>query len=412
MLDFSDKPYKFFPPRPSRFVTGLVSWLNKTFVLPGKNHRIAKIELRHADRVLPIIRSKARCLLLPNHSTHSDPQMMLEVQRRLRLPASTMAAYDVFLRGKLGAWMMQRIGCFSVDREGSDKLAMNCAVQTLVDGKRALTIFPEGNVLLMNDRVAPFLGGAAFIGMRAQKKLGADAPIYALPISMKYSHLTDVEQAIRKHVEGLETQLKMEAPADSSLRPRMRAVGMEILSRNLRQRGFMAPSDEVTDLNSVLNDCAVEIIAKLEKKIEIASKPDQSTIERVRKIRAAIHQIRIDETQKLDHRVASSWADEAILAMRILSYSGDYLSESPTLDRHSETLEKLREDLAEKILAPIGERSVVVQFGKPIYLADYLNAKKSRQALTDLTAAFEATVQEGLDEINASNSNPGARHLS
>ena len=411
MLDFSDKPYRFFAPRPNRIVAAIVSKLNRTFVLPGRNHRIKKIELRHADRVLPVIKSGASCLLLPNHSTHSDPQMMFEVQRRLRIQASTMAAYDVFLRGKLAAWMMQCVGCFSVDREGSDKLAMNCAVETLVEGKRALTIFPEGNVLLMNDRVAPFLGGAAFIGMRAQKKRGADAPVYALPISMKYSHLTDVEPAIHKHMDELESQLKIDVASDTSLRKRMRAIGLEILGRNLRQRDFVPPANEVEDLNSALNNGAMQIVEKLEKKIEIEAKAGQSPIERIRKIRAAIHQIRIDETQQLDHRVASSWADEAILAMRILSYSGDYLRESPTLDRHGETLEKFREDLSEKIVRPLGDRSVVVQFGQPINLADALAAKNSRQALNDLTTQFEQAVQEGLDEINATNTNAGARSL-
>lgn len=412
MLDFSDKPYQFFPPRPRRLVTAIAQRINRSYVLPGKRHRIEEIELRHAERVLPSVKSTSRCLLLPNHSTHSDPQLMFDVQRRLNLKASTMAAYDVFLRGTLNAWFMQSIGCFSVDRDGSDKLAMNCAVETLTKGKRALTIFPEGNVLLMNDRVAPFLGGAAFIGMRAQKKLGPDAPIFAIPISMKFSHLTDCRDTIVGHLEALETQLQITPDAnDETLRRRMKRIGLQILTRNLRQRGFVEPRAEDADLSTVLNDCAIEIIQTLESKIGIEPKPAHTAIERIRRIRATIHQTRIDESQQLDHRVAHSWADEAILALRILSYSGDYLAESPTLDRHSETLEKLREDLAEKILPPIGPRKAVVQFGEPINLTEHLDAKNSRKALTELTAAFEKAVQVGLDEINATNTCPGGELL-
>lgn len=409
MLDFTDKPYQFFPPTPNAFVTGIVKLVNRRFVLPGGKHRIKSIEIRRADRILPVLQSKARCLLLPNHSTHSDPQMMLEVQRRLRINAATMAAYDVFLRGRMQAWLMQSIGCFSVDREGSDKQAMNCAVDVLLKGARALTVFPEGNVLLMNDRVAPFLGGAAFIGMRAQKKLGKDKPIYAVPISMHFSHLTDCREAIAQHVAGLEDQLGIKPTGDSKLRPRMRAIGLQILYRNLRQRGYMAPSPDEMDLALLLEASATQIISKLEEKIELTCSADSMPMDRIRSIRSAIHQIRIDDSKQLDHRVAATWADEAILAMRILSYSSNYLGERPTLDRHSETLEKLREDLAEKMLPPIGDRAVVVQFGEPINLAEHLAAKNSRQVLVSLTSQFETAVQSGLDEINESTDTPGGQ---
>ena len=406
MLDFSDKPYQFFPPKPNSLVIAIAKQLNRRFVLPGKKHRIKQIELRHADRILPLISAKHRLLLLPNHSTHSDPQMMLEVQRRLRINAATMAAYDVFLRGKFQAWFMQSIGCFSIDREGSDKLAMNCAIDTLIKGERALTIFPEGNVLLMNDRVSPFLGGAAFIGMRAQKKLGPEKPIYAVPISMHFSQLDCCRERVEAHADDLEKQLDIEG-SEASMRQRFRQIGLQILSRNLRQRGYVPPSDDDTDLAAKLEASVLQIIEKLEQKIEMepGSGPP---IERVRRIRSTIHQIRIDESKQLDHRVAATWADEAILALRILSYSSDYLQESPTLDRHCETLEKLREDLAEKILKPIGDRNVVVQFGEPINLAEHLGGN-SRKVLAGLTTQFEASVQAGLDEINVSIETEGAK---
>ena len=194
-----------------------------------------------------------------------------------------------------------------------------------------------------------------------------------------------------------------------SARQRLRRIGLQILGRNLKQRGYMAPTAANAsgdDLTRLLQASAEQIIEKLEEKIEL--KPsDDAPLERVRRIRAAIHQIRIDDERQLDHRVAATWAAEAILAVSILSYSGDYLAESPTLDRHCETLEKLREDLAEKILHPIANRGVVVQFGEPINLAEHLNAKNSRQALSDLTSMFERSVQRGLDEINASVQTPG-----
>lgn len=425
MLDFSDQPYQFFPPKPNRLVIAVARFLNRRFVLPGRAHRISDIEIRNADRVADLVQSGARCLLLPNHSTHSDPQLMLEVQRQLCINSATMAAYDVFLRSKKNAWFMQNIGCFSVDREGSDAQSMKCAVELMVKGEQALTVFPEGNVVLMNDKVMPFLGGAAFMAMRAQKKLGPDQPIYAIPVSMKFTHQTDVRDHLLAGIIDLESRLGIQPDATAEtdaaqqrrlcLRTRLRTLGLQILSRNLRQRGYICvdspPAD--ADLNGLLEDSALQIISNLEQKIELKTKPNRIAMERIRAIRSAIHQIRIDDTRQLDHRVAATWADEALLAMRILSYSGDYLSESPTLDRHCETLEKLQEDLAEQFIPPIGDRRAIVQLGKPINLADQLDAlaSNSRGTLAELTSRFELSVQQGLDEVGSTLTTPGAELL-
>jgi hypothetical protein len=410
MLDFSDKPYRFFPPQPNSLIIALAKQINRRLILPGPKHRVTEISLRHADRIVPLIKAGHRCLFLPNHSTHSDPQLMLEVQRRLRTCADTMAAYDVFLRGKFGAWLMQRIGCFSVDREGSDSQSMKCAVDTLVEGRRALTIFPEGNVLLMNDRVSQFLGGAAFIGLRAQKKLGKQTPVFAVPISLKFSQLSDCSSSLEQHILGLESMLEINADESSSLRLRMRAIGVQILTRNLRKRGFMPPATDHDDLPKLLEESVTQIVVGLERKMELNGSENQSLADRIRVIRSTIHSIRIDESQQLDHKAAGSWADEAMLALRILSYSSDYISDSPSLDRHCETLEKLREDVADKILPPLGDRKAFVQFGEPINLSEHVE-KKSRVVLPELTALFESAVQNGLDEINEANDCPGASLL-
>ena len=266
----------------------------------------------------------------------------------------------------------------------------------------------------MNDRVAPFLGGAAFIALRAQKKLGPSKPIFGIPVSMKFSHTDDCTDEMMQHVRSLEEQLDLPHDDQLSIRQRLRRVGLQILSRNLRQRGFIPPesdhSAEGESLNQVLADCAIQIISHLEQKMELGGDENEAPIERVRRVRAAIHQIRIDETQQLDHRVATTWADEAILALRILGYCGEYVKSSPTLDRHLEAVEKLREDLAEKILLPVGDRKAIVQFGHPINIADSLELK-SRQAAMDLTSQFESAVQQGLDEINSTNECIGAKML-
>lgn len=84
---------------------------------------------------------------------------------------------------------MQRLGNFSIDREGSDRKAMAAAIDTIKADDYALTIFPEGNVHLTNDRVTPFLDGTAFITLKAQQAI-KDARVKIVPLSLKFTHLS------------------------------------------------------------------------------------------------------------------------------------------------------------------------------------------------------------------------------
>ncbi len=144
-------------------------------------------------------------------------------------------------------------------------------------------------------------------------------------------------------------------------------------------------------------------------KLALPPKPDDTPMDRVRTARRVIHEVRCDDQRVADHAAAATWADEAMLALRILSYSGRYVAERPTVDRIGETIEKLTEDLHRRMLPPIGRRRVMVRFNAPITVNDYLaEHKKTRAAVRAVTAAAEAAVQQGLDVLNADNSTPGA----
>ncbi len=99
-----------------------------------------------------------------------------------------------------------------------------------------------------------------------------------------------------------------------------------------------------------------------------------------------------------------------MLALRILSYSGEYVAENPSIDRFGETVEKLLEDVYSIVPMPHAERLAYVRFGDPINVRDYLEAfdRKARMAVQSLTEACENAVQTGLDKLNAENIQIGA----
>ncbi len=409
MLDFSDEPYQYFPSKRNALIAWIIGVFNRTRRLPNKL-KVDSVEVSGNDTLISNInrsgRRRDRILFLPNHPTHADAAVFLEALRQAGFTTQMMAAYDVFLRGKLDAWVMQKMGAFSVDREGGDQQAMKDASAVLAKGKHALTIFPEGNVYLRNDRVTPFNDGAAFIAIRAAKELAKhDVRVVAVPVSIKLTHLTDCRSTLDQLLVDLAKSMAVPDVQHAPGQPPREAIvqiGRAAIRRNLQQRGLTPPDSD--DLSELINYSAGAVLDDLEAKLEIRPKDGTSLVDRVRTARRLVHDVRTDDGRKVDHVVARTWADMVMLAFRIASYLPDYVVESPTLDRVSETVEKLAEDVHGEMIEPIGLRRAMVHFNQPILLDDYISKdKRSKQAIRELTAAFEDSVQHGLDEVNARN---------
>ncbi len=94
----------------------------------------------------------------------------------------------------------------------------------------------------------------------------------------------------------------------------------------------------------------------------------------------------------------------AILAMRMLGYTGNYVSEHPSLDRFAETVEKLTEDLRSQAPKPYGK-------GAPsCACANRSTCGASKAArLSCSSPRSRSDVQAALDEINPSNTSAGSR---
>ncbi|MGY8688353.1 MAG: hypothetical protein ACKVHP_11565, partial [Verrucomicrobiales bacterium] len=91
----------------------------------------------------------------------------------------------------------------------------------------------------MNDRVTPFLDGAAFIGMKAQKQLGSKEPIFVIPISIKVTHVTDPRLTIGEKLELLAKDIGAELNRSAPMVEEIKRIGLTALERLLKQRGLM-----------------------------------------------------------------------------------------------------------------------------------------------------------------------------
>lgn len=409
MLDFADLPYRYFPPKRSPLVVGLLGCVNRLHQLPRKD-RIDRVEVAGAAELRAALKPGDRLVVCPNHATHSDAPIALEALRQAGLSVQIMAAYDVFLRSRLGAWVMQRFGSFSVDREGTDPEAMKEALRTVTEGRHALLLFPEGNVYLQNDLVTPFHDGAAFLALKGARD-AKSGRVLLVPVAMKTTLREDVRGPLAETLARLSKAV--DGPAvDGLALGSLRGVGLAALQRSLSQRGIPVPPEG--ELPARIRAAAETVLDRLEAKMGAKGRPGETPLERVRRARREIHQIRIDPERAADHAAASVWADEAMLAFRIASYGGDYVAARPTLDRFAETVEKIEEDLFRKTVPPCHPRRAYVRFGDPIDLAPHVEAfsKKARAAVSAVTEELERRVQAGLDALNAGNPHPGGKLLS
>ncbi len=411
MLDFSDMPYRYFPPKRVGPIAALLSVYNRKRFLPVYG-KVRAIDVDVDPALTRAVRERSQLLFTPNHPTHIDPYVYFEALRRVGATTFTMAAYDVFLRSKFNAWVMQKLGTFSVDREGSDPSAMKQAAATLTDTRFALTLFPEGNVYLRNDRLTPLHEGAALLATRAVKTLAERGRrLCVAPVAMKYTFAHDVSDLAVARLRELAAAVDVPWRTGASPLDMLRAVGVAALHRNLKHRGIDFPHTD--DLVQLVRRAGESVLAQLEHKLEIEPRPKDDPFDRVRRCRRVIHQVRLDESRYADHAAAVTWADDAMLAFRILSYEPGYVAERPTLDRFAETVEKLAEDITTTEQPPLAERKVFVKFAAPIDVQAFVDRFEGRSSkvMSALTAEVERVIQTELDELNARNPMPGGSVL-
>lgn len=396
VLPFTDVPYRFIPSHRSRLMCWLGSELNRRWILPGR-HRISELELHGLDSFQQHVRRGDRVMFTPNHPTHSDPQVMVEVLRRLGMRSEFMTAWEVFVRSRFNRWILPRIGCFSIDRWGLDSQAIKHASDVLNRGQHSLVVFPEGNVFLQNDLVSPFNEGAAFFALRTAKDLPSGQRVVMVPVSIKLTYIEDVMGEVQQHLKRTAKNMSLDLDSDPCPLAQLRMIGFAALRRNQRMRGL----DVTSSINpqEAISHAVTNVMERLEAKVELPKLPDTTLLERVCRVQRTVQRVRSDPERKVDHAAAATWADEALLAFKILSYLGDYVHRNPTLDRYAETAEKLCEDMHGEMVPAYGTRKAIARLGQPIDLTDHLNGRL-RDAVGKVTATCQRAVQEGVDLIN------------
>ncbi len=131
---------------------------------------VTTVEILGIESLRSALRERASVLLVPNHCRPCDATVVALLGARAGTPLYTMASWHQFMGRRWEAWLLRRLGAFSVYREGLDRTAIRTAIELLVEARRPLVIFPEGIITRSNDRLGAFYEGPAFIAHSAAKQ--------------------------------------------------------------------------------------------------------------------------------------------------------------------------------------------------------------------------------------------------
>jgi len=362
-----------------------------------RQQKIEKVDVVGLEHLQASLASQQGVLVTPNHSFHWDSYCLIAATEPLRTPFYIMTAWQVFAMSKrFECESMQRCGCFSVDREGTDVQALKTAVDILQNRMHPLVIFPEGDVYHMNDRVTPFRDGAASIAILAARK--STRPISILPVAIKRWYSQDPTPSLLKVIEKLERRLYWRPQLDQLLKDRVLHVASGLLA--LKELEHFRENQSGTLSQRVVR-LSLRLLSQCEARYGLTVRSELIP-ERVKEARRKIIELREADQGSATAEVHRQWAsdmDNMFLVTQLYSYPGNYLIENPSIERIAETLDKLEEDALDATYPTVhAQREVLVRFDEPITLTP---GKDKRVAPAELSHQIEDRVQAMLDKMNS-----------
>jgi 1-acyl-sn-glycerol-3-phosphate acyltransferase len=385
------KPYKFVPPIRWEWSAHPIGWWMPHRVWTSYGVRLA--EIRGLERITASFTAGHGVVFAPNHCRPCDPEVIGLLCARLSRPPYIMASWHLFMQGRIQRLLLRTAGVFSVYREGVDRVALRAAVNYLVAARRPLVIFAEGIVSRSNDRLGHLMDGISFISRTAAKERARASPpgkVVVHPIALHYYYERDLRATVEPVLRDLERRLGWQPQSDLKLVPRVLKLG----------EGFLA-SKEVEYFGHAQSGTTAERLPRLVDRVlgplEVEyglSRPEPVTIERVKRLRAAIVPPLIkgdistaDKARRWRH-LADCYFGQALAC-----YPTGYLDGRPTVGRILETVERFEEDLTDtaRVHRPL---RCVMDIGEPIEVRPERQRGTADPLMTELRERLTTMLNE------------------
>ena len=385
------RPDRWWSPKLNSFWVYL--WRLLRWRLRVKVQRLMEIEVRGLEHLSKAVSEGCGVLITSNHSGHADPLILYKAAEKVGCCFYFMAAWQVFSKlNPVERMILRQHGCFSVDREGSDKRAFRQAVDILQKSSHPLVIFPEGEVYHLNERVTPFNEGAAAIAMTASKD--QNRRVVCIPCGIKYQYIEDPTEELVELMGRLEDRILWRVRDDLSLSERIYRFAEGALS--LKEVEYLGHAQKGS-LPERINCLCDQVLSRLEGRYNRSGK-DLTLPKRVKVLRNEAIKLQGQSEEDSEQRDQGRLdIEDLFFVTQLFSYPGDYVAGKATIERMAETLDKFEEDVLKLPTATIrGRRRAIVSFGECIIVE---RGHGKRDAVHSLTEIFEQKVQLLLDGI-------------
>ncbi len=381
--------FDFRPPLDSSLVIGFLRAFRGPIII-GNKMKNAEIEIA-GDGLERLKKLKGkRCMICPNHSHRNDPEVMFLLSCLAGEEFNFIAAREVFdWDNGFNGWLLQHMGCYSVVRGAADRESFKMTKRLLVEGKKKLVLFPEGEISRTNDVLLPLESGAAQLSFMALDELHKNSPdesIVILPVAIKYIYKRDLTSLLSELTTEIEERLGIKVNGESSLYKRVRAVS-ELVLNTLETEYDYKPA-EGADLNARISGLKGHILNTMAELLQVNLSATGAHLDHVRLLRNTLDDHIYDENslppyQKKIHdeksaKIKAFYGDLDRVCRFIAIYDG-YLSPPITQERMVNVLELLESEVCGEVRIK-GQRKVLVTIGRPIDLlehyADYKKTKK------------------------------------
>ena len=388
-----DEPYEFIPPHRGKIWPQLFKPFLKPYL--RRSAGIVDYDIRGLDRLRQSLAAGHGIILAPNHSRPCDPMVMGMLTLRTPVLLHSMASWHVFKQDWMTAFIAQRLGAFSIYREGMDRTALNCAIDILDRADRPLVVFPEGMISRSNDRLSPMMDGLAFIARAAAKKRqkqSADKRVVVHPIALKYELLTDVNEALGPVLHDLESRLCWQVEPQLPIYDRMTRLAQALISLKEVEHLGQPTTGSVYDR-------ARALIEHLLRPLEAEWKTEhgaEDVISRVKRLRSAILPGMVKDDLDAGER-KRRWRQlaDCYRSQQLSLYPRDYLSPSAAPERLLETVERFEEDLTD-VARLNGPLKVHMEVGDPIEVSPQRQRGSASDPLMDELRARLSALLLGL----------------
>jgi 1-acyl-sn-glycerol-3-phosphate acyltransferase len=389
-------PPQWWPPKMTPWCVRISRGYRRRQFRQRQN--IERVDVEGGENVSRAAKEGSGVLIAPNHSTHYDAAALYIACDRIDQPVYFMTAWQVFaMSNRFEKWAMQRLGCFSIDRESTDRQAFKQAVDVLQSQPYPLVIFPEGDIYHTNDVITPFREGAAAIALSAAKR--AERQVVMAPCGIKFFYVDDPTDRLLALMQELEERVYLRPAPHRPLIERIYRLAEGMVA--LKELDFFAAtrSGSARERALTLIDA---ILSEMEKRHALPARGGTAP-ERVKALRQCVIK-KIEDVAASNGQAVQLKQDmeDLFFVMQLYSYPGNYLYEGCSIERIAETLDRLEEDILGRNLPTLrGRRRVVVRFGEPIEVA---TGEGKRPSSAQLTQTLQTAVQGVIEDINRSNS--------